>query len=213
MFRRVMLAGVLSLLALMIGCTSVARRLDVSTARQVQPGMHYREVEQMLRAPDEVVRSADQKVVVRYFFTQFLVSNQASAYQQLDKPGDMLVRMLTLQYDEKGTVRRKIHDETVNPVRRLHTGWYEFGPLLETNTVSIQPKSDTAADVIKRFGEPISRSLDSDGNDVLIWYYFRERPDYLGQAVARRLTVSLDAAGQVIAYKLTDEISRPWFRH
>jgi len=184
----------------------MAYRLDVANVRKIVPGTSTRaEVERIFGQPDETLSGADGKLVARYYYRQPIVSTEASRVQRHDHPGDLLLRTLTVRYNSSGTVERKLHDESITPVRRSDSGWVEIGPDLDPAAVSrIEKGKTTAAELLAQLREPASQTLDVTGARLLVWFYYKDRLDRLGQPVARELLVVLNDKGAVADYVLRE---------
>jgi hypothetical protein len=211
MFRLLLpYAPLLVVSLLFCGCYSPARRLEVSSVKRLSPGMSRAEAEQVIGAPKETILGSNGKTVARYFFDEYHRLNDSSQYAQFHRPAEVLFRSLSLLYNDKGVLERKLHDESVTPVRRNWNEWIEFGPALDKNNLAISKEAEQPANLVKRFGEPMSRTLDSHGHVILNWLYFRARADRLGQPTARILSV-LTNGDAIEDFALAEVDPRFWF--
>ena len=187
------------------GCTSMARRLEVPTVKQIVAGKTTRaEVEKRLGYPKESILGANGTTVARYFFHQFIRSTDASWVARRDHPGDILFRAVTLQYGASNIVEKKTYDETVTPIFQTN-GWLFAGPDLSAANVSlIQRGVDGERDVVARLGEPTSRSFDTEGRTILVWISARMHQTRRNNFPAKRLMVVLRPIGIVGDYVLIE---------
>ena len=176
------------------GCYSPARRLEVAAVKKVLPDMSRSEAEIVLGRPGEITLGSNGKTVARYFFRE----NRRS----VEGNPELLFRTLTLLYGSSGNLERKLHDESLTPIRRANH-WIEIGPALSAGSLVITKRKDRVESLVARFGEPTSRSLVPEGNTLLVWEHYRRRADRLGQPEAKTLRVILTQDGSVGDYMLT----------
>lgn len=181
---------VLSLFWFAVGCTSIARRLDVPAVAKIKVGTTtVTEVEKIFGRPNETVAGPDNQAVARYFFRELRLSRDVSRNERREHPGDILFRTLSLRYGPGRVIEQKLHDESVTPIRR-YNGWYVAGPTVAPeNLTFIQRNKTIAAELIEHLGEPASRTFDHDGTPMLIWFSVKARRDRLGDAEVQRLIV------------------------
>ena len=177
------------LLSFATGCQIPAHRLEVAPVKTIVPGSTTRSViENKFGQPSETMTSPSGNMVARYFFHNFIASTEASISHRWDNPGTVLFRTLTLLYDTNGIVLRKLHDESMTPVRRSRSHWIEGGPNLDPQELTLIKTNETrGADLVARLGEPLSRSLNTDGSPLLIWFYGRDRLDRMGMPEGKKL--------------------------
>lgn len=198
-------------LLIVAGCSTPARRLDVAPVRQIVPGNStVQQVEEIFGPPPVKLTGANGKTVARYFHRTMFRSEEASRYERHWRPGELRVRTLSVLYSPAGLVEKKLHDESITPVHRSRD-WLEAGPMLRPDEPAyIKRQLTSADDLIKRYGEPTSRALDTDGRTCLIWLYLKDRTDRLGQPVGRMLVVILDDQNLVLDHTLLEENPRVW---
>jgi hypothetical protein len=179
--------------ALVTGCQTVARRLEVAPVRQIIIGQTTMpEVEKKFGRPREKVTGANGTTVARYFFREPRINNHVDPYERREHPGDVIFRTLTLLYGPSPIIQRKVHDESVTAVRR-YNGWYVAGASVLPENLGFMRKGETTkAELVDRLGEATSRSFDNDGAEMLVWVSFRGRRDSLANAEVRHLMVMLN---------------------
>jgi hypothetical protein len=185
--------ALVSCLALVSGCQSMARRLEVAPVRQIIVGQTTMpDVENKFGRPQEKVTGANGTTVARYFFREPRINNHVDPYERREHPGDVISRTLTLLYGPTPVIQRKVHDESVTPVRR-YNGWYIAGASVLPENLGFMRKGETSkAELVDHLGEPTSRSFDNDGAEMLLWGSFKGRRDSLANAEVRHLKVMLD---------------------
>jgi hypothetical protein len=178
--------------------------LEVSAVKRIHVGMSSADVEKHMGGAAETLTASDGHVVARYYFHEAHRNSEASPVGRDRIPASVLFRTLTVLYGRDGKVERKVHDESVNAIRRDEMEWVEIGPKLDTESLRIRKGVDRSSDLIARLGEPISRTLEPSGHPVLIWLYYRERSNRLGKPVVRSLRVLLEKDEVVADYVLVD---------
>lgn len=183
---------ILSLVLFAGGCASMARRLEVPAVAKIKTGSTtIAEVEEMFGRPNETVAGSGNKTVARYFFRELHMSHDVSPYERHEHPGDILFRTLSLRYGPGPVIEQKLHDESLTPIHQ-YNGWYAAGPAVAAeNLVFIHRHKTTAAELVEHLGEPTSRTFDTDGTEMLIWFIVKARRDRLADAEVRRLIVQL----------------------
>lgn len=171
--------------------------------------MAREDIERRLGPPAEVVTGSNGKSVADYYFHEYRRSEDSSRYTRYQNPGSVLYRTVSLLDDNRGVMERKVHDESITPLRRDWNQWIEIGPSLTAQTLNIAKGGDTAETLTRRFGEPISRGLDPHGHTVLRWYNARGRVDRLGEFRSKLLTVVLEN-GVVTDFALSEADPRFW---
>lgn len=199
------------LLFIVAGCSTSARRLDVAPVRQIVPGTTtVKEVEGIFGPAPVKLTGANGKTVARYFHRTVFRSEEASRYERYWRPAELRVRTLSVLYGPNGIVEKKLHDESVTPVHRSRE-WLESGPMLRPDEPAyIKRQLTSADDLIKRYGEPTSRALDTEGRTCLMWLYLKDRTDRLGQPVGRMLLAVLDEQNMVLDHTMLEENPRVW---
>ena len=178
---------------LFTGCASYAKRLEMGLVSKVQPAKTTRaEVESRFGHPKETVTGSNGKTVARYFFHEFQPSTDVSWNVRRFEPGQILFRTLTLRYGTSNIVEQKLHDQSITPIRRTNA-WFSAGPGLTPESVAFI-KTDTTkeAEVVTKFGEPSSRTFDSEGRPVLIWFKVKTRETTWSDPDIQKLMLVLD---------------------
>ncbi len=190
---------------MIMGCASFTRRLEVSTVSKIQVQQTTRdEVEQLLGKPKETVLGANGVTVARYFFREFRRSSDVSYFERRYHPGDIRFRSLTLKYGKSNVVEQKLHDESMTPIYRTNA-WFFAGPLLTPEKVAFMKRDFTnEGDLVGRFGEPSSRTFDSEGRPVLVWFHVQTRETRWSDPDVQRLQVLLDERRIVRDYVLVE---------
>jgi hypothetical protein len=183
---------------MLTGCASFARRLEVSTVKQIQPNQTARaEAERLLGHPKETVTDPDGITTTRYFFHEFRRSTDASWHTRQEHPGDILFRTLTLRYNRSGVITKKLHDESITPIYRTNA-WFFAGPALTPETIAfIKREETTERDLISKLGDPSSRTFESGGWPALVWFHVKTRQTSWRNPDVQRLIVLLDSQGIV----------------
>jgi hypothetical protein len=200
----------LLILVAVAGCVSSPARLDVAPVKAIQPGNTVAEVEKVFGPAPTKVSGANGKIVSRYIYREIQRSEDSSQYERHWRPGFLLIRTLSILYNSQGLVEKKLHDESVTPIQRTHES-VEAGPLLRPDEpASIRKGETTAAELIRRYGEPMMRTLDEQGRTCLYWFYLKDRIDRLGVPVGRQLIAVLDEQQRVVETALVEENPRVW---
>jgi hypothetical protein len=204
--RRLILGLSLSLL-LTGGCAVYDRRLEVDTVTRVRPGETTRkQVEKVLGPPREVV-TLTNGFLARHYFHGLRPSRDASRHHRKWQPGELLFRTLTLRYDDRQLLVRKLHDESVTPVFRTNA-WLFAGSALTTETTSFVARGvTTGQELIRRLGEPASRTFETNGLPQLVWMSARVREKAWGDAIVDAFVVTLDERGVVGDFELKHDPS------
>jgi len=170
----------------------MAHRLEVPAVAKIKAGSTtMAEVEKVFGRPNETVAGSDSRTVARYFFRELHVSRDVSPYERREHPGDILFRTLSLRYAPGPVIEDKRHDESVTPIHR-YNGWYVAGPAVAPeNLMFIHRNKTKVAELVEHLGEPTSRTFDTDGAEMLIWFSVKARRDRLADAEVRRLIVQV----------------------
>ncbi len=183
---------ILSAVLVLSGCAFYRKRLEVETVSKIVPGKTTRaEVERLLGSPRAFI-TTNGFILTRHFFHEIEPLRDSSFHARQWQAGDLLLRTLTVRYGPNDIVDRKLHDESVTPIYRTNA-WYFAGPPLAADTAAfIARGATTEAELIRKLGDPSSRTFEVDGRVCLAWFSLKRRVKSWSDLPVQRLVVWLD---------------------
>ena len=195
---------------LLVGCITPGQRLEPHLVHLVKEGSSQREVEKLIGKPNYTVTSSGDSSVAHYEFVRRNDSAQRLLFGNLaSEPGDILLRHLSILYNEKSIAEKVLFYQSVTPFR-TGIGKASAGTVVHPEALKQITKGfSTEKSLMRQFGEPQLKTLDTKGNVVLEWYYAKAEMGFLrNKNDMQVLSVVLDQSGRVVDHALSDSSSR-----
>jgi outer membrane protein assembly factor BamE (lipoprotein component of BamABCDE complex) len=191
------------------GCMSPARRLDAEQVQDIKSGVTTRrEVEKKLGKPPGEINGSNQKTLVTYDYTRVKPSAQVETPGIMPSyAGSLLIRTVSILYDQKQKVERLTYYETTTPFhRQLSKVW--VGRIIEEKDMAHVIKgASTVGDVEESFGPAMAKGLTVDGRPYFTWFYTLVRSRFEMKKQQQNLFVYFDNHGIVQDYLIVGNVS------
>lgn len=151
-----------------IGCASPGRLLSQSAIQQLREGQPLDEVVQIFGEPDEVLKGAENRTLLRYRRFDVPIGAEVGG---IVPPGrdDAKVRTLSILLDQNLRVGKFLFFESKPHLNRT-TG--RLGNSIRLSDMAkIEPQKTTRREVLGLLGEPFAEELTLSGDRKLIWVY------------------------------------------
>src|SRR5690349_18072662 len=190
--RLVLLAGWLVL----VGCSTAAKRLEPSLVNQIKEGVtSRREVERQFGKPQTAILGSNRKTLAVYEYGRLNPTAEPTSLSVLPtRMGTVFLRTLTVLYSPTDTVEKAVFHESATPYERNMSSVSAGLTIGEGDLAFIKGGSTTSAELRKRFGPPMGKTLTVEGQVVLLWYYGKATGRFEPRFKRQTLMVQVDSS-------------------
>jgi outer membrane protein assembly factor BamE (lipoprotein component of BamABCDE complex) len=191
------------------GCSSPGKRLEPSMVNQIREGETTRdEVEKHFGKPENAITGSNRRTLVIYEYGRLKPSAEPTSLSILPTPiGTVRLRTLTVLYDDADRVEKKVFHESVTPYERNMSSVSAGTAVEEADLSSIKAGRTTGAELRKRFGYPMGKTMTIDGHLVLVWHYGKAAGRFEPRFKRQSLLVEMNASDVVIDYAVAGNLS------
>lgn len=197
MTRLVAATFLLGLLA--TGCMSPAERLEPSIIKGIREGFTTRdEVHRTLGKPRQEVNGSNQKRLATYQYSRLKPDAAVPTPSILpNKAGTVLLRTVSVIYDEHETVEKLLFYETTAPLYRQMSTYWIGQAITDRETARILRGASGEGEMESLFGRPTARGLTVEGRPVMAWSYLQIKSRFGFREAQQTLFVYLSPSGIV----------------
>lgn len=177
-------------LCLLSGCVNAGENLDRSAVAKLQQGQARDEVQKIFGSPQRAERGASGKSSDFYQVT--------FARGNTEPLRAMVIRTLSVLYDDAGRVEQSKYYVGELPVRFTWMGWEAGTELNEATIREIQREAKSRFQLAAMFGPPTVEWLDCDGGEKTSWCFIIGTRGFYRSG--HELLVNFDSANRVKDY-------------
>ena len=180
----------LAILCLLSGCMTAGENLDRSAVAKLQQGQTRDEVRKVFGSPQREETGASGKSL-DFYQVNFVRGNKAPLRA-------MIVRTLSVLYDEAGRVERFKNHVGELPIILTRMGWEAGAELDEARVREIERETNSRFQLEAMFGPPTVEWLNCEGEEVMSWCFITGTGGFYRNG--HELLVNFDSANRVKDY-------------